>query len=191
MNNISRHFFVPSEYQNRAYEDHPLQIGKGQTISAPHMNAMMCELLKVKSGDNILEVGTGSGYHAALLSYLTGENGNVITIERHQKLADNAMKVYKKINITNITVIVGDGTLGDPENAPFDKILVTAAGPEVPPPLLEQLSVKKGILCMPVGSRHSFQALYTYTKSEKKIKSKKISGVMFVPLIGKYGFPKS
>jgi protein-L-isoaspartate(D-aspartate) O-methyltransferase len=191
---VPRHLFVPENAESSAYIDSPLSIGKGQTISAPHMNAMMCEYLELKEGDKVLEIGTGSGYHAALCAELVApENsqkpGHVFTIERHKELVKQAEINLKNAGYQNtVSVIHGDGTLGYPKEAPYDKILVTAASPEkVPPPLKEQLK-EKGILCIPAGSKSWGQNLYIVTKEGSKFESKKITGVRFVPLIGKYGY---
>ena len=187
MLNVPRHEFVPEGAISSAYIDSPLSIGLGQTISAPHMNAMMLELLKLKKGDKVLEVGTGSGYHAALCAEIVAP-GHVYTIERHEKLAKSAEKSLQKTGYNNVTVIVGDGTLGYKEEAPYDKILVTASSlKKVPPPLKEQLK-DRGILCIPAGSREWGQDLYTIIKKGAEFEVEKISGVRFVPLIGKYGF---
>ena len=191
---VPRHLFVPENAETSAYIDSPLSIGKGQTISAPHMNAMMCEYLELKEGDKVLEIGTGSGYHAALCAELVApENsqkpGHVFTIERHKELVKQAEINLKNAGYQNtVSVIYGDGTLGYPKEAPYDKILVTAASPEkVPPPLKEQLK-EGGILCIPAGSKSWGQNLYIVTKEGSKFESKKITGVRFVPLIGKYGY---
>jgi protein-L-isoaspartate(D-aspartate) O-methyltransferase len=191
---VPREKFIPEDALSSAYMDSPLSIGCGQTISAPHMNAMMCEYLELKEGEKILEIGTGSGYHAALCAELVApENsknpGHVYTIERHKDLAERArinleIAGYKSV----VTVIYGDGTLGYSKEAPYDKILVTAASPEkVPPPLKEQLK-NGGILCIPAGSKGWGQNLYIVTKNGEEFDTKKITGVRFVPLIGKYGF---
>ncbi|MFX1554592.1 MAG: protein-L-isoaspartate(D-aspartate) O-methyltransferase, partial [Promethearchaeota archaeon] len=152
---VPRHKFVPKEAESSAYIDSPLSIGLGQTISAPHMNAMMCEYLELKEGDKVLEIGTGSGYHAALCAELVApknsENpGHVFTIERHEELVENARMSLKETEYENsVTVIHGDGTLGYPKEAPYDKILVTAASPtKIPIPLRDQLK-DGGILCIP------------------------------------------
>jgi protein-L-isoaspartate(D-aspartate) O-methyltransferase len=194
MLNVPRHKFVPKDAESSAYMDSPLSIGSGQTISAPHMNAMMCEYLKLKEGDKVLEIGTGSGYHAALCAELVApensENtGQVITIERHEELVKKARESLKKTGYEhNVTVIHGDGTLGYPEEAPYDKILVTAASPsKIPIPLREQLK-DGGILCIPAGSKNFGQTLYIIKKRKEEYKTKKITGVRFVPLIGKFGF---
>ncbi|TFG22896.1 MAG: protein-L-isoaspartate(D-aspartate) O-methyltransferase [Promethearchaeota archaeon] len=194
MMKVPRHLFVPEKAEASAYIDSPLSIGSGQTISAPHMNAMMCEYLNLEQGDKVLEIGTGSGYHAALCAELVAsENsinpGHVFSIERHKDLAETARINLKNAGYENsVTVIHGDGTLGYPENAPYDKILVTAASPEkVPPPLKEQLK-DGGILCIPAGSKSWGQNLYIVTKKGEEFESEKITGVRFVPLIGKYGY---
>lgn len=194
MLNVPRHKFVPKDAESSAYMDSPLSIGLGQTISAPHMNVMMCEYLKLKEGDKVLEIGTGSGYHAALCAELIApkdsENpGHVFTIERHEELANNATKNLEDTGYENsVTVIHGDGTLGYPDEAPYDKILVTAASPsKIPLPLRDQLK-DGGILCIPAGSKNFGQNLYIIKKHKQEFKTKKITGVRFVPLIGKFGF---
>ncbi|TFG00016.1 MAG: protein-L-isoaspartate(D-aspartate) O-methyltransferase [Promethearchaeota archaeon] len=194
MLNVPREKFIPEEVKNQAYVDTPLAIGSEQTISAPHMNVMMCQILELKEGDKLLEVGTGSGYHAALCAEIiapkdSNNPGHIYTIERHDYLAEKARKNLKKTGYEErITVIVADGTLGYEKYAPYDKILVTAASPDkIPPPLTEQLK-EGGILCIPAGSKKFSQSLYKITKKEGKIKKKRITGVRFVPLLGKYGF---
>jgi protein-L-isoaspartate(D-aspartate) O-methyltransferase len=191
---VPRHKFVPKDAESSAYMDSPLSIGLGQTISAPHMNAMMCEYLELKEGDKVLEIGTGSGYHAALCAELvapkgSGNPGHVFTLERHEELVKNARKNLELTGYgNNVTVIHGDGTLGYPEAAPYDKILVTAASPsKIPIPLRDQLK-DGGILCIPAGSKNFAQNLYIIKKRKQEFKSKKITGVRFVPLIGKFGF---
>jgi protein-L-isoaspartate(D-aspartate) O-methyltransferase len=191
---VPREKFLPEEVKSQAYIDSPLAIGSDQTISAPHMNVMMCQILELEEGDKLLEVGTGSGYHAALCAEIIAPEGSdnpghVFTIERHEDLAEKARRNLKQTGYENrITVVVGDGTLGYEKEAPYDKILVTAASPsEIPPPLTEQLK-EGGILCIPAGSKKFSQALYKITKQEGKIKKKRVTGVRFVPLIGKYGF---
>ena len=191
---VQRHKFVPKDAESSAYMDSPLSIGLGQTISAPHMNAMMCEYLELEEGEKILEIGTGSGYHAALCAELVApensENpGHVFTIERHEGLVENARKSLKETGYDHIvTVIHGDGTLGYAKEAPYDKILVTAASPtKIPIPLRSQLR-NGGILCIPAGSKNFGQNLYIIKKMGDDFKSKKVVGVRFVPLIGKYGF---
>ena len=192
---VPRHKFLPKEAINTAYIDSPLSIGLGQTISAPHMNAMMCELLNLKEGDKLLEVGTGSGYHAALCAEIiapidSNSPGHVYTIERHKKLADRARKNLEETGYEDIvTVIHGDGTLGYPKEEPYDKILVTAASPKkIPQPLKDQLK-DKGLICIPAGSREFGQNLYIIRKEGKEYKVDKITGVRFVSLIGEHGWP--
>jgi protein-L-isoaspartate(D-aspartate) O-methyltransferase len=191
---VPRHLFIPKDAESSAYMDTPLSIGCNQTISAPHMNAMMCEYLELKEGDKVLEIGTGSGYHAALCAELvapkgTDNPGHVYTIERHEELVENARMSLKETGYASrVTVIHGDGTMGYPKEAPYDKILVTAASPKkVPPPLRKQL-IDGGILCIPTGSKGYGQDLYVIRKHGNNYKSKRITGVRFVPLIGKYGF---
>jgi len=191
---VPRHLFVPKDAESSAYIDSPLSIGSGQTISAPHMNAMMCEYLELEEGEKVLEVGTGSGYHAALCAELVAPKdstnpGHVYTIERHKALVKKANVSLKETGYDNrVTVILGDGTLGYPEKAPYDKILVTAASPKkVPPPLRKQLK-DGGILCIPAGSKSFSQDLYIIRKHGEDYDTKRITGVRFVPLIGKYGF---
>ena len=191
---VPRHKFVPKDAESSAYMDSPLSIGLGQTISAPHMNAMMCEYLELKEGEKVLEIGTGSGYHAALCAELVApensENpGHVITIERHKELVENAKRSLKETGYEHrVTVIHGDGTLGYPQEAPYNKILVTAASPtKVPLPLRNQLK-DDGILCIPAGSQSFAQNLYVIKKHGGKLETTRITGVRFVPLIGKYGF---
>jgi len=140
MYNIPRHLFIPKDTWHRAYIDSPQPIDKGQTISAPHMNAMMCEYLEIERGNKILEVGTGSGYQAALLSYLVGDSGIIYTIERYRELSENAQKVFQDLKLTNIVPIIGDGTLGLKDYAPYDRILVTAASPSILQTLVVQLN---------------------------------------------------
>ena len=194
---VPRHTFLPKGAISSAYIDSPLSIGLGQTISAPHMNAMMCELLDLREGDKILEIGTGSGYHAALCAEIVAPEdsqnpGHVYTLERHLELAESARKSLITAGYSeSVTVIHGDGTLGYPQEAPFDKILVTASSPKtVPPPLKNQLN-NEGILCIPAGSKEGGQDLYIVTKKDNNFDSKRITGVRFVPLIGEWGFPES
>jgi len=193
---VPRHKFLPKGAIESAYIDSPLSIGTEQTISAPHMNAMMCELLELNEGEKVLEIGTGSGYHAALCAELVAPEhsknpGHVYTIERHKELADKAEESLINTGYGEIvTVIRGDGTLGYPQEAPFDKILVTASSPKkVPPPLKKQLG-NGGILCIPAGSKDWGQDLYIISKKDNEFNSKRVTGVRFVPLIGEWGFPE-
>lgn len=188
MRKVPRHLFVPEEVQAYAYKDSPQKIGFQQTISAPHMNAMMCEYLEIEFGQKILEIGTGSGYHASLLSELTSSIGQVYTIERIKDLGEKAKRILFDLNYNNISVIIGDGTLGLPEYAPFDRILVTAASPKINRNLLLQLSSDDGILCIPVGKRNSDQELLVIQRKGDNYIKRKVCGVIFVPLIGEKGF---
>ncbi len=182
---IPRHLFVP-EHISEAYNDYPLPIGYGQTISAPHMVAIMCELLNLKEGDKVLEVGAGSGYHAAIVAEIVGEKGKVVTIERIPELAERARKTLEELGIKNVKVVVGDGSKGYEEDAPYDKIYVTASAPDVPKSLVKQLK-KGGRLVIPIGDY--IQYLYIVDKDEEgKIKKRRWGGVRFVPLVGEEGF---
>jgi protein-L-isoaspartate(D-aspartate) O-methyltransferase len=179
-----REMFVPDSLKNYAYVDTPLQIGNGQTISAPHMVAIMCEALDIKKGQKILEIGAGSGYHAAIVSKIVGEKGHVYTIERFSSLAENAKKNLEKLGIKNITVEIGDGSEGLPKYAPYDCIYVTCAAPKIPNPLIEQLK-DPGKLLIPVG--RIICKLELVEKKRDKITSKDLGGCAFVPLVGKHG----
>jgi len=179
-----RESFVPDTLKMQAYIDTPLQIGSGQTISAPHMVAIMCEALDVKEGQKILEIGAGSGYHAAIVSHLAGENGHVYTIERFENLAKMAQENLKKTGITNVTVEVGDGSEGLDKYEPYDRIYVTCAAPSVPQPLINQLG-DSGKLLIPVGRMYC--ELQLLEKKGEEIITRYLGGCVFVPLVGKYG----
>ena len=179
-----RELFLPEEIKHYAYIDTPLQIGNDQTISAPHMVAIMCEALNFEQGQKILEIGAGSGYHAAIISKIIGDKGHVYTVERIKELAKNAMQNLKKANILNVTVKTGDGSLGMPEHSPYDIIYVTCAAPEIPEPLIDQLK-DPGQLLIPIGSR--ICELKLIIKKEGKLTTTDLGGCAFVPLIGKYG----
>jgi len=176
--------FVPESLKRVAYVDTPLEIGNGQTISAPHMVAIMVEALDLKKGQKVLEIGTGSGYHAAIVSKLVGKDGHVYTIERFTSLAEAAKKNLKNAGTTNVTVEIGDGSEGLQKNAPYDRIYVTCAAPDVPLPLIEQLK-DQGKLLIPVGKM--ICELKLIEKKEKNVTSKNLGGCAFVPLVGKYG----
>lgn len=180
---IPRHLFIPPPYDRGAYDDNPLPIGSGQTISQPYIVALMTELLHPKATDNILEIGAGSGYQAAILSRLVWR---LTTIERITTVADMARRNLKSIGIDNVDVIEGDGSLGYPAHAPFDGIIITAATPDVPQPLIEQLA-DGGILVAPVGGR-DIQDLITIYKQGESFKRESRGGVRFVPLIGHHGW---
>ena len=185
MMRVKRHLFVPHSVTGQAYSDYPLPIGEGQTISAPHMVAMMCGYLELKKGEKVLEIGAGSGYHAAVIAELIGETGHVYSVERIPWLVDFSRENLKRAGYKHVTVIQGDGTLGLPEHAPYDKISVTCAAPAVPPPLLEQLK-EGGKMVIPIG--RYLQELYLVKKKEKGIEQEKKCDVAFVPLVGRYGF---
>jgi len=180
---VPRHYFVPEKLRDQAYEDMALPIGKEQTISQPSLVAFMTNVLEIGESDKVLEIGTGSGYQAAILGKLARQ---VITIERIERLAEKAKKLLKRLGFLNITVICGDGTLGYPREAPYDAIIVTAAFEKVPPPLLEQLK-DGGRLLMPVGGR-DLQKLLKITKQGDGFIEKEILPVQFVPLIGEFGY---
>ena len=187
MSRVKRHLFIPENLGAEAYADYPLPIGEGQTISAPHMVAMMCDYLECEEGERVLEIGAGSGYHAAVVAELIGESGHVYSVERIPWLVSIATTNLARAGYTNVTVIEGDGTLGLPEHAPFDEISVTCAAPDVPPPLLEQLKLG-GKMVIPIGKH--WQALYVVEKKNGVTRERKID-VAFVPLVGKYGFAES
>lgn len=183
---IPREKFISNHQKENAYADTPLQIGERQTISAPHMIAIMCEALDIKEGQKILEIGAGSGYHAAIVSRIVGEKGHVYTIERFTSLAEKARENLKKADIKNVTVVQGDGSEGLPEKSPYERIYVTCASPDIPDPLVDQLK-KPGKLLIPVGRR--FCRLQKVEKRENgEIASKDLGGCAFVPLVGKHGF---
>ena len=184
MMRVKRHLFVPSNLSDQAYGDYPLPIGEGQTISAPHMVALMCDYLELNKGEKVLEIGAGSGYHAAVIAEIIGEEGHVYSIERIKWLVEFSRENLKRAGYKNVTVILGDGTLGLPEYSPYDKINVTCAAPDVPPPLLEQLKTG-GKMVIPIGSY--LQVLYVVEK-RNGIKRERKCDVVFVPLVGKYGF---
>ena len=177
---VERHKFVPADLRSLAYMDGPLPIGEDQTISQPYIVALMTELLSVKAHDRVLEVGTGSGYQAAILGEMAEE---VYTIEIIPSLADRAAKRQRELGYKNVFVRTGDGYLGWPEKAPFDGIMVTAAPDDIPRPLLDQLKVG-GRMVIPVGN-YPDQILYVIRKTEKGIEKKEVIPVRFVPMTGK------
>ncbi|MEX0618917.1 MAG: protein-L-isoaspartate(D-aspartate) O-methyltransferase [Pseudohongiellaceae bacterium] len=185
MNEVPREEFVGLDLMEFAYDDSPLPIGEGQTISQPYIVALMTETLRLQPGDKVLEVGTGSGYAAAVLSRLAGE---VYTIERHQALTHQAAARFRRLRYGNIEVMCGDGTLGWPENAPYDAIVVAAGGPEAPRSLLEQLAIG-GRLVIPTGNSLREQGLMRITRtSEDQVEMEELGRVRFVPLIGEQGW---
>jgi len=185
MMKVPRHCFVPESKQHSAYVDTPLTIGYGQTISAPHMVAIMTEHLDVKSHHKILEVGAGSGYQAAVLAEILDE-GKLYTVERISELAKKAEENLACCGYSNVHVVIGEGTKGYNEEAPYDRIIVTAGAPRVPKALLDQLN-DKGKLLIPVGGR-MLQELMLIEKYEKGFRDKKLGGCVFVPLIGEDGW---
>ena len=183
MRSVPRHAFVPREYLFAAYADGPLPIGRDQTISQPYIVALMTELLELTGCERVLEIGTGSGYQAAVLAEMAKE---VYTIERHPSLARSAQVTLEKLGYENVVVHIGDGTIGLVEFAPYDGILVTAAAPVVPKSLLSQLK-DGGTLVIPVGSRGS-QSLERWQKKGQNQECETIISVAFVPLIGEEGW---
>ncbi len=181
-----RHLFIPENQRLFAYEDCPLPIGKGQTISQPYIVAYMTKHLNLGGEERVLEIGTGSGYQAAILGKLAAE---VHTIERHPLLVERATKLLAELGFENVQVHLGDGTNGLLDFAPYDAIIVTAAAPDVPIPLLDQLA-DGGRLIMPVGGR-SGQVLHLYQRRGEKIIRDNLTPVVFVPLIGDHGWPGS
>jgi protein-L-isoaspartate(D-aspartate) O-methyltransferase len=183
MMEIPRHRFVPPHRADRAYDDSPLPIGEGQTISQPYIVAQMTHALRLTGKEKVLEVGTGSGYQTALLCLLARE---VVTIERYAVLHSAAEELLRELGMENVRFRVGDGTMGVPEEAPFDRILVTAAAPDVPGPLFEQLE-DGGILVIPIGGRWE-QDLVRVRKEAGAVRKEFLGGCRFVPLIGQCGF---
>jgi protein-L-isoaspartate(D-aspartate) O-methyltransferase len=180
MNSVPRHEFVPAEYLSQAYADHPLPIGYGQTISQPYMVAWMTELLELKPGEKVLEIGTGSGYQAAVLAEMGVE---VYTIEIVPELAKAAAERLNKLGYTHIHATQGDGYYGWPEYAPFDAIIVTAAPDHLPAPLVEQLT-SDGRLVIPIGPHGWVQSLWKFAIQDGELKGYNLGGVQFVPFTG-------
>jgi protein-L-isoaspartate(D-aspartate) O-methyltransferase len=183
MADVPRHLFVPEGYRAQAYEDYPLPIGSDQTISQPYIVALMTSLLELDGGERVLEVGTGSGYQAAVLSKIARD---VYSIEILRSLSDSAGRTLERLGFANVHLRVGDGWAGWAEAAPFDGILVTAAPQTVPQPLLDQLKVG-GKLVIPVGSY--FQDLLVYTKTQNGVVKKNVIPVRFVPMTGQAQAP--
>ena len=178
MTDVPRHLFVPDSKQDQAYVDSPVSIGSGQTISQPYIVALMTSLLELEKGDRVLEIGTGSGYQAAVLARLVDE---VYTIEIREALGRRAEKTLAELGFKNVHVRIGDGYKGWPEKAPFDGIIVTAAPERIPEPLLDQLKLG-GRLVIPVGA--FFQDLLVITKTPDGFEERKVAPVRFVPMIG-------
>lgn len=180
---VPREAFVPEELRSEAYHDHPLPIGFGQTISQPYIVALMTELLELKGNEKVLEVGTGSGYQAAILSKLAKR---VVSVERIKALARRAKEALRKQGHSNVLVVHGDGAKGFSEEAPFDAIIVTAAAEKIPPELLEQLA-PGGRLVAPIGPRHSQELVRIRKDEDGKVFTEFHGGVIFVPLISDDG----
>ena len=183
MESVNRHLFVRKDLQDAAYDDRALPTGEGQTISQPYMVALMTELLELKGDERVLEIGTGSGYQSSLLSLLALE---VFTVERVDSLAESAKDLLKELGYMNVNVFKGDGTLGLPEYAPFDAIIVTAAAPKVPDAYIDQLKTG-GRLVIPVGDKVS-QALHLIRKTPSGVEKSTSTSCVFVPLIGENGW---
>ncbi|MGQ9687346.1 MAG: protein-L-isoaspartate(D-aspartate) O-methyltransferase [Desulfobaccales bacterium] len=183
MAKVPRHRFVPRHLWDQAYNDYPLPIGEDQTISQPYIVALMTEALELKGPEKVLELGTGSGYQTAILAELAAQ---VFSIDRLPSLVRSAEKALKEMGYTNITLQVGDGTLGWAGEAPFDAILVTAGSPQVPPPLIDQLALG-GRLVIPVGDRYS-QTLTRVRRLAEGLKYEYMGGCRFVKLIGRHGW---
>lgn len=180
MSKVPRHSFVPKKLASKAYRDHPLPIGEGQTISQPYIVALMTESLELSGSESVLEIGTGSGYQAAILSNITKD---VYTVEIKEKLFKKADKILHRLGYTNIKIRHADGYFGWPEAAPFDCIMITAAIDHIPPPLLKQLK-NGGRLILPLGNPFGYQNLSLVTKHGEDYTVKQIIGVLFVPMTG-------
>ena len=180
MGRVPRHLFVPPAYRDEAYADYPLPIGESQTISQPYIVALMTQCLALKGGEKILEIGTGSGYQAAVLAEL---KARVFSIDINPRLAEQAGRTLRELGYEDIRVKSGDGFFGWPEEAPFDAIIITCASPRLPPLLVDELR-EGGRLIIPLGGARQFQVLTLVTKTADGIRTKEISGVRFVPMTG-------
>lgn len=188
MGSVARHEFLPNNLRRMAYDDRPLVIDCGQTISQPYIVARMTEALQLTGGEKVLEIGTGSGYAAAILAEIAG---GVITVERHEKLAQKASERLEKLGYSNITVVCADGSKGYEAEAPYDAIIVAAASPTVPNSLTDQLK-DGGRLVIPVGPRSFHQELTRVVRQpDGTLTSEALGGVVFVPLIGDEGWSDS
>ncbi len=187
MQEVPRHEFIPEGSRKQAYDDRPLPIGRGQTISQPYIVAYMTELLRLCGGGNVLEIGTGCGYQAAILGHIAR---SVYSIELYPELAEQARQNLRRLGYHNVEITCGDGTLGWPEHAPFEGIIATASGPSVPEPLKEQLTVG-GRLVMPIGEYRFGQYVVRVTRgSGDNFHQERLLDVAFVPLVGEYGWPE-
>jgi protein-L-isoaspartate(D-aspartate) O-methyltransferase len=180
MGRIPRHLFVPADLRRRAYADHPLPIGEGQTISQPYVVALMTEALRLRPGDRVLEIGTGSGYQAVVLAEIVRQ---VYTIEIRPTLAAGAERTLRSLGYRNVEVICADGYEGWSQHAPFDAIIITAAANHIPPPLIRQLR-EGGRLILPLGSTHYYQVLTLATKVAGELSLEQMGAVAFVPMVG-------
>lgn len=185
LRHVPRDAFVETAGPGDAYRDAPLPIGRGQTISAPHMVAIMLEALQLEPGQKVLEVGTGSGYHAALIGEIVGPKGRVVTLEYETELADRAGHALKQVGASNVQVVQGDGGEGWPKEAPYDRINVTCAAPEIPSPVADQTKVD-GLILIPIGRHPS--ALVRATRTEDGWEHEDLGACAFVPLRGPHGF---
>ncbi len=187
MEKVPRHEFIPAELRDQAYADSPLPIGMGQTISAPHMVGIMMQALELRPGHKVLEIGAGSGYHAALMGEMVRPGGMVYTVERLEPLGAKAAEAIERLHYDDVVkVIVADGSSGLAEHAPYDRITVAAAAPGVPRPLEEQLA-DGGRMLVPVGGQ-GYQDLMLVTRHGDKMERTGLGGVVFVPLIGEHGY---
>jgi protein-L-isoaspartate(D-aspartate) O-methyltransferase len=184
MRELPRHVFVEEALAYKAYSDGPLPIGEGQTISQPYIVALMSELLQVEPGMKVLEIGTGSGYQAAVLAHMGAE---VYTVERIKKLFHAARKRFLDMRMFSVKLKLDDGTMGWPDEAPFDRIIVTAGGPEVPGPLVDQLA-DPGRMLIPVGGSRRSQSLILVEKKDGQVTREDKGGVAFVDLVGSHGW---
>jgi protein-L-isoaspartate(D-aspartate) O-methyltransferase len=189
MARIPRHRFIPEERRHLAYSDGAVPIGSHQTISQPFIVAQMTAALSLRSGESVLEIGTGSGYQTAVLAEAVGERGEVFSVERHAELSSIAASLLSDLGYRNIHYRVGDGTLGWPEHAPFDAVIVTAGGPAVPPTLLEQLDPDRGRMVIPVGDRRQ-QELLRFSAADSGWREESLGPVAFVPLVGEKGWER-
>jgi len=187
---VPRHRFLPAKAHGVAYQDAPVLIGEGQTMSAPHMVAIMLEALQLEPGQRVLEIGTGSGYHAALLAELVRPTGRVDTVERVPRLAEAATAALQQTGYADVHVHLADGTLGLSARAPFDRIHVAAASPHVPQALLDQLA-PGGILLVPVGTADLQDLLRVRRDAHGNLATESLGPVLFVPLLGEHGFPEA
>ena len=181
---VPRHLFVPESVHNRAYEDAPLPIGFSQTASQPSLQALYLQVLRLQPGDKVLEIGTGSGYQTALLAHLAG---HVYSVERLRELSVRARAVIDSLRLSNIALLVGDGTIGWARFAPYDAILVAAAAPDVPPALIEQLA-PGGRLLIPLGDRAEQNLTLIRKREDGTIEQEEITACTFVPLLGRFGW---